>query len=75
MIRELSQADYDGVAIGGFINGQDPALPPTTETTHWFNRILNLIHEHAPAAGIILVRDPSDALPAIERVLGPAPDR
>jgi hypothetical protein len=71
LIRELSQADYDGVAIGGFINGQDPALPPTTETTYWFNRILNLIHEQAPAAKIILVRDPSDALTAVERVLGP----
>lgn len=71
LIRELTQATYDGVAIGGFINGQDPEIPPTEQTTQWFNRVLNLIHTHAPAAKIILVRTPPDALPAVERVLGP----
>ena len=70
LIRELSNADYDGVVIGSFISGQDPELPPTEETTHWFNRVLNVIHAHAPAARIILVRNPGDALPAISRVLG-----
>ena len=70
LIRELSDADYDGVVIGSFISGQDPQLPPTEQTTHWFNRVLNIIHAHAPAARIILVRNPGDALPAISRVLG-----
>jgi hypothetical protein len=70
LIRELNEATYDGVAIGGFINGQDPELPPTDQTTRWFNRVLNIIHTHAPEAKIILVRTPSDALPAVERVLG-----
>jgi hypothetical protein len=75
LIRELSAADYDGVMIGGFINGQDPEDPPTEQRTRWFNRVLNLIHGHAPTAKIILVRDPADALPAIVRVLGgPAPN-
>jgi hypothetical protein len=73
LVRELRQADYDGVAIGGFINGQDPAVPPTEETTLWFNRVLNLIHAHAPTAKIILVRGPSDAIPALRRVLGTHP--
>lgn len=74
LVRELHQADYDGVAIGGFINGQDPqSIAPTTQASLWFNRVLNLIHAHAPSARIILVRNPSDALPAIERVLGPNP--
>ena len=67
---ELSEASYDGVAVGGFINGQDPSVRPTFETTVWFNRVLNLVHAHAPQAKIILVRDPSDALSAIRRVLG-----
>lgn len=67
---ELRQARYDGVAIGGFINGQDPGIRPTPETTSWFNRVLNIVHHHAPEAQIILVRDPADALPAIRRVLG-----
>jgi hypothetical protein len=67
---ELHEASYDGVAVGGFINGQDPAVRPTFETTVWFNRVLNLVHAHAPQAKIILVRGPSDALPAIRRVLG-----
>jgi hypothetical protein len=70
LIRELSDADYDGVVIGSFISGQDPELPPTEQTTHWFNRVLNIIHAQAPAASIILVRNPGDALPAISRVLG-----
>src|SRR3954465_1901212 len=69
--RELTEATYDGVAIGGFINGQDPEIPATEQTTRWFNRVLNLIHTHAPEARIILVRTPSDALSAVEAVLGP----
>jgi hypothetical protein len=71
LIRELAEATYDAVSIGGFINGQDPETPPTEQTTLWFNRVLNLIHTHAPTAKIILVRTPSDALAAVERVLGP----
>jgi hypothetical protein len=76
LIQELTAADYDGVVIGSFISGQDPDDPPTEQTTLWFNRILNIIHAHGPAAKIILVRNPADALPAIDRVLGgrtPAP--
>ncbi len=68
---ELKRAEYDGVAIGGYINGQDPVnFPATEETTVWFNRILNIIHENSPSSKIILVRGPEDAVPAIERVLG-----
>ena len=58
------------MVIGSFISGQDPELPPTEQTTLWFNRILNIVHAHARAARIILVRNPADALPAIDRVLG-----
>jgi FAD/FMN-containing dehydrogenase len=73
LVGELQQAHYDGVAIGGFINGQDPSQPPTEETMLWFNRVLNLIHVHAPTAKIILVRNPPDAVPALHRVLGANP--
>lgn len=69
LLAELRAAHYDGVAIGGFLNGQDPAIRPTYETTLWFNRVLNLVHIHAPHAKIILVREPANALPAIRRVL------
>jgi hypothetical protein len=76
LIQELTAADYDGVLIGGFINGQDLEDPPTEQRTLWFNRVLNIVHTHAPAARIILVRHPADALPAIGRVLGDrAPER
>ncbi|HLI40938.1 MAG TPA: hypothetical protein VKV35_04770 [Streptosporangiaceae bacterium] len=71
LARELDEGSYDGVAIGGFINGQDPGIRPTAETTAWFNRVLNIIHSRAPGAKIILVREPADALAAIRRVLGP----
>jgi len=70
---ELTRAEYDGVAIGGYINGQDAVhFPATEETTAWFNRVLNIVHAHAPRSKIILVRGPEDVVPAIERVLGTA---
>ncbi len=71
LVSELKQAEYDGVAIGGYINGQDAVnFPATEETTIWFNRVLNIIHSNAPRSKIILVRGPEDVVPAIERVLG-----
>jgi hypothetical protein len=74
LVSELKRAEYDGVAIGGYINGQDAVnFPATEETTVWFNRILNIIHANAPGTKIILVRGPEDVVPAIERVLGKKP--
>ena len=71
LLAELKRAEYDGVAIGGYINGQDAVnFPATEETTVWFNRVLNIIHANAPKSKIILVRGPEDVVPAIERVLG-----
>jgi hypothetical protein len=74
LIAELKRAEYDGVAIGGYINGQDAVnFPATEETTIWFNRVLNLIHANASKSKIILVRSPEHIVPAIERVLGKNP--
>ena len=74
LVSELKRTEYDGVAIGGYINGQDVVnFPATEETTVWFNRILNIIHANAPSTKIILVRGPEDVVPAIERVLGKSP--
>jgi hypothetical protein len=74
LVAELKQTDYDGVAIGGYINGQDAVnFPATEETTVWFNRILNIVHANAPRSKIILVRGPEEVVPAIERVLGKNP--
>lgn len=70
--RHLTENQWDGVAIGSYINGQDPAEPPTAETTAWFNRIVNIVHRHAPTSRIILIRTPADALATIESVLGAA---
>jgi hypothetical protein len=71
LLSELTRAEYDGVAIGGYINGQDAVnFPATEETTIWFNRVLNIIHANAPRSKIILVRGPEDVVPAIQRVLG-----
>jgi hypothetical protein len=73
LVAELKRTEYDGVAIGGYINGQDAVnFPATEETTVWFNRVLNIIHANAPGSKIILVRGPED-VPAIERVLGKTP--
>ena len=74
LVSELKRAEYDGVAIGVYINGQDAVnFPATEETTVWFNRVLNIIRENAPRSKIILVRGPEDVVPAIERVLGKKP--
>ena len=74
LVSELERAEYDGVVIGGYINGQDAVnFPATEETTAWFNRVLNIIHANAPGSKIILVRGPEDVVPAIERVLGKNP--
>ena len=74
LVAELKRAEYDGVAIGGYINGQDATnFPATEETTLWFNRVLNIIHANSPRSKIILVRGPEDAVPAIERILGKSP--
>ena len=74
LVVELKRAEYDGVAIGGYINGQDAvSFPATKETTLWFNRVLNIVHANAPSSKIILVRGPEDVVPAIERVLGKSP--
>ncbi len=74
LVAELTRAEYDGVAIGGYINGQDAVnFPATQETTVWFNRILNIVHANAPGSKIVLVRGPEDVLPAIDRVLGKKP--
>ena len=71
LVTELKRAEYDGVAIGGYINGQDVMnFPATEETTVWFNRVLNIVHAKAPNSKIILVRGPEDVVSAIERVLG-----
>ena len=70
LLAEALAADtYDAVAIGGFLSGQDPASPPTPASTLWFNRVLNLVHERAPQAQIVLVRGPQNAVADIERVL------
>jgi len=74
LVAKLKRAEYDGVAIGGYINGQDAGNFPTTEeTTAWFNRVLNIVHVNAPGLKIILVRGPEDVVPAVERVLGKNP--
>jgi hypothetical protein len=74
LVAELKRADYDGVVIGVYINGQDAVnFPATEETSVWFNRVLNIVHTNALRSKIILVRVPEDIVPAIERVLGRNP--
>jgi hypothetical protein len=64
LVEMLKRAEYDSVAIGGYIDGQDAAnFPVTEETTVWFNRVLNIIHVNAPGLKIILVRGPEDVVP------------
>ena len=69
LVRELREGGYAAVTIGSFINGQHPELPASDETTAWFERLLNLVHEHGQGVRIVLVRKPSDVVAAVGRVL------
>lgn len=60
------------VFLGGGLNGYDDAIPREVSTLHWMNRIINLVHEHAPKAKFIFVADPQDLVNGFERVLGTA---
>lgn len=70
LLVEQLRDGYDAVVIGSFINGQHAELPASPQTTAWFNRLLNLIGEHAPGTKIVLVRKPSDVAETVRAVLG-----
>jgi hypothetical protein len=57
---------------GGGINGFDDGFPRDATALHWFNRLVNLIHKHAPKAKFIFVSSPNDLADSFERVLGAA---
>jgi hypothetical protein len=61
---------YINILSGGAINGFDDHLPKEVTTLHWFNRLVNLVHEHAPKAKLIFVTRPADMVDSFERVLG-----
>jgi hypothetical protein len=69
LVAELQSGGYEAVTIGSFINGQHAELAATPQTTAWFNRILNLIAEHAPGTKVVLVRKPSEVVEAVHAVL------
>jgi hypothetical protein len=71
-VRELGNGPWDAVTIGSFINGQHAELPASAQTTAWFNRLLNLFHEHGAGARVVLIRKPSDVVATVRRVLGDA---
>jgi hypothetical protein len=70
LTEELKKDTYDGVAIGGLISSQMPGSSPTSRMSLWFERLLNIVQDNAPATKIILVLGPDDILPAVKRVLG-----
>jgi hypothetical protein len=73
LLQALQSDTYDAVVFGGYINGQSPDFPPPEpETTAWFNRVLNIVHQHASTAKIVLVRGPADVRAALARELGSA---
>lgn len=50
--------------------GFGPSFSCAQENVAYFNRLLNLIHLHAPQAKISLVMSPNDLVAALERELG-----
>ena len=64
----LSLDSVEGGAINGFVLD----FPKEASVLHWFNRLVNLIHEHAPKTKLIFVTTPDDLADSFERVLGAA---
>ncbi len=60
---------YVDTLLGGGLNGFDDDFPKEITTLHWFNRVVNIVHEHAPKAKFIFVSSPDDIMDSIERVL------
>ncbi|CAF1445733.1 unnamed protein product [Didymodactylos carnosus] len=71
LIKLLKEEEWDGVSIGGVINGHRKDIPQEEETFHFFNHLLNLIHENASSkTKIVLIGNPSDIESSYKRVLG-----
>jgi hypothetical protein len=62
MIRDSLQGDYEVVVIGGGLRKED-------DTLEMFERVMNLVHEHAPRAKLAFNRTPMDCIDAAKRWL------
>jgi hypothetical protein len=62
----LGHADYACVVIGGGVRTHDPLL-------EFFEKVINLVRQHAPGAAIAFDRTPEDCADAALRWLRPAP--
>ncbi|CAF1197328.1 unnamed protein product [Rotaria sordida] len=69
LIALLKENDWDAVSLGGGLTGYDEHFQREVATLHWFNRIVNIIHEHAPKAKFIFVDKPASLVEGIHRVL------
>lgn len=70
LVDALRADTYDAVNLGAGLSGQaPPQFGATARSTVWFNRLLNIVHAHAPTAKIVLARGPDDVIPAIDREL------
>ncbi|CAF1405341.1 unnamed protein product, partial [Didymodactylos carnosus] len=73
LINTLKQSQWDAVSIGGMINGYITVQPEQKdEIFYWFNRLVNLVHEHAPHSQFIFVKSPQDIHDGIQRVFAAA---
>ncbi|CAF1185964.1 unnamed protein product [Didymodactylos carnosus] len=70
LLKLLKEEEWDGVSIGGGINGHGGNSAREENTFHWFNRLLNIIHQNASSkTKIILLRGLSDLEASFQRVL------
>src|SRR5258705_13678647 len=64
LVAELKRAEYDGVAIGGYINGQDAVnLPAPEENTNWSQTEFQKVQSNAPISKIKPLRGPQEVVP------------
>jgi hypothetical protein len=66
IVAALGHADYACVVIGGGVRKHEPLL-------EFFEKVINLVRQHAPGAAIAFDRTPEDCADAALRWLRPAP--
>jgi hypothetical protein len=63
IVAALRERDYDCVVIGGGVRKPEPML-------EFFERVVNLVHQHAPKAAIAFNTNPTDSADAAQRWIG-----
>lgn len=70
LVRVLKEkGPWDAVSLGGGVTMLHPAFPPTPEKVRTLNRLVDIIHCHAPEAVCVLLASPDGAIEKIKEMI------